>query len=149
MYGNVNRKKHSDGGHYREHTGLQDRLKQVIGAKNKLANQMDNLSVSDKHYDKKYEDMQVRLDKLYDEIEEIETLIEEVETGLYNIRQEKISGDNVCQFLLFFDKLYDRFTDIEKKTFMKSFLADVNIYEEAQGYQEGRSVWAQSVYYKK
>ena len=48
--------------------------------------------------------MQARLDKLYDEIEEIETLIEEVETGLYNIRQEKI--------------------------FMKNFLADVNIYEE-------------------
>ena len=111
---------------------MQERLKQVIGAKNKLANQMDNLSVSDKHYDKKYEDMQVRLDKLYDEIEEIETLIEEVETRLYNIRQEKISGDNVYQFLLFFDKLYDRFTDIEKKTFMKSFLADVNIYEEEQ-----------------
>ena len=197
MYGNVNRKKHPDGGHYRdyfyyackhrtfvnghkcnyrkqwsedkinaaveevirklvnnpkfkteiqkhigqsidtqeldrEHTGLQERLKQVIGAKNKLANQMDNLSVSDKHYDKKYEDMQVRLNKLYDEIEEIETLIEEVETRLYNIRQEKISGDNVYQFLLFFDKLYDRFTDIEKKTFMKSFLADVNIYEEEQ-----------------
>ena len=197
MYGNVNRKKHPDGGHYRdyfyyackhrtfinghkctyrkqwsedkinaaveevirklvnnpkfkteiqkhigqsidtqeldrEHTGLQERLKQVTGAKNKLANQMDNLSVSDKHYDKKYEDMQVRLDKLYDEIEEIETLIEEVETRLYNIRQEKISGDNVYQFLLFFDKLYDRFTDIEKKTFMKSFLADVNIYEEEQ-----------------
>ena len=197
MYGNVNRKKHPDGGHYRdyfyyackhrtfvnghkctyrkqwgedkinaaveevirklvnnpkfkteiqkhigqsidtqeldrEHTGLQERLRQVTGAKNKLANQMDNLSVSDKHYDKKYEDMQVRLDKLYDEIEEIETLIEEVETRLYNIRQEKISGDNVYQFLLFFDKLYDRFTDIEKKTFMKSFLADVNIYEEEQ-----------------
>ena len=67
-----------------------------------------------------------------DEIEEVETLIEEVETRLYNIRQEKISGDNVYQFLLFFDKLYDRFTDIEKKTFMKSFLADVNIYEEEQ-----------------
>ncbi len=72
----------------------------------------------DKHYDKKYEDMKVRLDKLYDEIEEIDTLIEEVETRLYNIRQEKISGDNVYQFLLFFDKLYDRFTDIEKKTYM-------------------------------
>ena len=71
-------------------------------------------------------------DDFYDEIEEIETLIEEVETRLYNIRQEKISGDNVYQFLLFFDKLYDRFTDIEKKTFMKSFLADVNIYEEEQ-----------------
>ncbi len=58
--------------------------------------------------------------RLYDEIEEIETLIEEVETRLYNIRQEKISSDNVYQFLVFFDKLYDRFTDIEKKTFMQS-----------------------------
>jgi len=28
---------------------------------------MDNLSVSDEYYDKKYEDMQVRLDKLYDD----------------------------------------------------------------------------------
>ena len=93
-------------------------------------------STSDKHYDKKYEDMQVRLDKLYDEIEEIETSIEAVETRLYNIKQEKISGDNVYQFLLFFDKLYDRFTDMEKKTFMKSFLEEVNIYEAEQ--EDGR-----------
>ena len=50
---------------------------------------MDNLSVSDKYYDKKYEDIQVRLDKLYDEIEEIETFIEAVETRLYNIKQNK------------------------------------------------------------
>ena len=88
---------------------------------------MDNLSVSDEYYDKKYEDIQVRLDKLYDEIEEIETFIEAVETRLYNIKQEKISGDNVYQFLLFFDNLYDRFTDMEKKIFMKSFLEDGRI----------------------
>ena len=97
---------------------------------------MDNLSVSDEYYDKKYEDMQVRLDKLYDEIEEIETFIEAVETRLYNIKQEKISGDNVYQFLLFFDHLYDRFTDMEKKIFMKSFLEEGNIYEAEQ--EDGR-----------
>ena len=97
---------------------------------------MDNLSVSDEYYDKKYEDMQVRLDKLYDEIEEIETFIEVVETRLYNIKQEKISGDNVYQFLLFFDNLYDGFTDMEKKIFMKSFLEEGNIYEAEQ--EDGR-----------
>ena len=97
---------------------------------------MDNLSVSDEYYDKKYEDMQVRLDKLYDEIEEIDTFIEAVETRLYNIKQEKISGDNVYQFLLFFDNLYDRFTDMEKKIFMKSFLEEGNIYEAEQ--EDGR-----------
>ena len=97
---------------------------------------MDNLSVSDEYYDKKYEDMQMRLDKLYDEIEEIETFIEAVETRLYNIKQEKISGDNVYQFLLFFDNLYDRFADMEKKIFMKSFLEEGNIYEAEQ--EDGR-----------
>ena len=97
---------------------------------------MDNLSVSDEYYDKKYEDIQVRLDKLYDEIEEIETFIEAVETRLYNIKQEKISGDNVYQFLLFFDNLYDRFTDMEKKIFMKSVLEEGNIYEAEQ--EDGR-----------
>lgn len=97
---------------------------------------MNNLSVSDEYYDKKYEDIQVRLDKLYDEIEEIETFIEAVETRLYNIKQEKISGDNVYQFLLFFDNLYDKFTDMEKKIFMKSFLEEGNIYEAEQ--EDGR-----------
>ena len=201
MYGNVNRKKHSDGGYYkdyfyyackhrklvdghrctykrqwnedkinaaveeiirkfvnnpkfeeeirkqiggsidtseldREYDGLKDRLSQTTGAKNKLANQMDHLSVSDKNYDKKYNDMQERLDRLYDEITDIENAMEEVTTRLYNIKQDKISEDNVYQFLLFFDKLYDKFTDLEKKTFLKSFLSDVFIYEEEQ--QDGR-----------
>lgn len=120
----------------REYDGLKDRLSQTTGAKNRLADQMDHLSVSDKNYDKKYNDMQERLDKLYDEITDIEDAVEEVETRLYNIRQDKISEDNVYQFLLFFDKLYDKFTDLEKKTFLKSFLSDVFIYEEEQ--KDGR-----------
>ena len=120
----------------RKYDGLKDRLSQTTGAKNRLADQMDRLSVSDKNYDKKYNDMQERLDKLYDEITDIENAMEEVETRLYNIRQDKISEDNVYQFLLFFDKLYDEFTDLEKKTFLKSFLSDVFIYEEEQ--KDGR-----------
>ena len=120
----------------KEYDGLKDRLSQTTGAKNRLADQMDHLSVSDKNYDKKYNDMQERLDKLYDEITDIENAMEEVETRLYNIRQDKISEDNVYQFLLFFDKLYDKFTDLEKKIFLKSFLSDVFIYEEEQ--KDGR-----------
>ena len=120
----------------REYDGLKDRRNQTTGAKNRLADQMDHLSVSDKNYDKKYNDMQERLDKLYDEITDIEDAMEEVETRLYNIRQDKISEDNVYQFLLFFDKLYDKFTDLEKKTFLKSVLSDVFIYEEEQ--KDGR-----------
>ena len=120
----------------REYDGLKDRLNQTTGAKNRLADQMDHLPVSDKNYDKKYNDMQERLDKLYDEIADIENTMEEVETRLYNIRKDKISEDNIYQFLLLFDKLYDKFTDLEKKTFWESFLSDVFIYEEEQ--KDGR-----------
>ena len=53
---------------------------------------MDHLSVSDKNYDKKYNDMQERLDKLYDEITDIENAMEEVETRLYNSRRVVFSN---------------------------------------------------------
>ena len=40
----------------------------------------------------------------------MENSIEEVKNRLLNIRQQKISEENVYQFLLYFDKLYDKFT---------------------------------------
>ena len=69
---------------------------------------------------------------LYDEIEGMENSIEEVKNRLLNIRQQKISEENVYQFLLYFDKLYDKFTDLEKKEFLNSFVEQVDIYEQEQ-----------------
>ena len=67
-----------------------------------------------------------------DEIEGVENSIEEVKNRLLNIRQQKISEENVYQFLLYFDKLYDKFTDLEKKEFLNSFVEQVDIYEQEQ-----------------
>ena len=79
-----------------------------------------------------YQDMEDRLYKLYEDIDSVEMQIEEVETRILNVRQQKISGNNVYQFLLYFDKLYDKFTDAEKKTFLSSFIEQVDIFEEEQ-----------------
>ena len=38
---------------------------------------MDSLDVTDKHYDRKYQDMEERLYKLYDDIDSVEEEIEE------------------------------------------------------------------------
>lgn len=111
---------------------LRKKLRQLNGAKSKLGQQMDSLDVTDKHYDRKYQDMEERLYKLYDDINSVEDEIEEVETRIYNVRQQKISGDNIYQFLLYFDKLYDKFTDAEKKEFLNSFIERVDIYEQEQ-----------------
>ena len=112
--------------------GLEKQYRQLTGAKARIGQQMDSLDIMDKFYEKKYQDMETRLYRLYDEIEGVENSIEEVKNRLLNIRQQKISEENVYQFLLYFDKLYDKFTDLEKKEFLNSFVEQVDIYEQEQ-----------------
>lgn len=115
-----------------EMDGLHKQLRQLNGAKTRLGAQMDNLDIADRFYDKKYQDMQDRLYALYDDIEVIEGKFSEVQARLQSIRQQKISGDSIYQFLLYFDQLYDKFTDSEKKEFLNSFVESVDIYEKEQ-----------------
>lgn len=110
--------------------GLRKRQRQLTGAKRKLGQQMDSLDITDRFYDRKYQDMEERLYKLYEDIEAVENSMAEIQTRLDNIRQQKISGDNVYQFLLYFDLLYDKFTDSEKKEFLQSFVERVDVFPE-------------------
>lgn len=111
---------------------LNKKLRQLNGAKTKLGQQMDSLDVTDRFYDRKYQDMEERLSGLYEEIEAAEHQIDEVETRLENIRQQKFSGDSIYQFLLYFDKLYDKFSDGEKKEFMNCFVESIEMHENEQ-----------------
>ena len=116
----------------KEIENLEKQHRQLTGAKSRLGQQMDSLDITDRFYEKKYQDMETRLYRLYDEIEGVENSINEVKNRLLNIKQKKISEENVYQFLLYFDKLYDKFTDVEKKEFLNSFVEQVDIYEQEQ-----------------
>ena len=111
---------------------LHEQLKQVNGAKSKLGQQMDKLDITDKYYDRKYQDMEDRLYKLYEDIDSIEQQIDEVENRILHIRQEKLTADNIYQFLLYFDKMYDSLTDAEKKEFLNCFVESIDIFEQEQ-----------------
>lgn len=117
---------------------LRKQLRQLTGTKDRLGEQIDALDFDDPHYTRKAQDLQERQNRVYDQIASIEGSIAEVQTRMDNIRQHRISTDNVYQFLLYFDKLYDQFTDLEKKTFMNSFIERVEIYPERQS--DGRIV---------
>lgn len=111
---------------------LQKQLRQKNGAKDKLGDLMDGLDVTDPHYERKYADMDRRMDALYDEIAGLEEAIAVLQTRLDNLLQEKFNVDQVYQFLLYFDKLYAHFTDSEKKKFLNSFIERIEIYPEEQ-----------------
>lgn len=48
------------------------------------------------------------------------------------LSKRKISEKNIYKFLLYFDKLYAKFTDLEKREFMNSFIESIEIYEKEQ-----------------
>ena len=56
--------------------------------------------------------------------------MDEWNNRLLSVRQEKISADNVYQLLLSFDKLYNTFTEVEQRDFMRSFIERIDIYPE-------------------
>lgn len=111
---------------------LRKQLRQYIGTKDRISEQMDALTFDDPHYDRKLQDLQTRQNKIYDQIASVESEIADAQIRLENIRQNKVSADNVYQFLLYFDKLYGKFSDIEKKTFMNSFIERIEIFPERQ-----------------
>ena len=109
---------------------LNKKLRQLNVAKEKLGKTMDNLDVFDEFYNKKYDDMQMRLDGLYRDIDETEKELSAIYERLENIRKDKISQEKVYQFLLYFDIIYPKFTDAEKKEFLASFIERVEINPE-------------------
>ena len=111
---------------------LRKQLRQYTGTKDRISEQMDALVFDDPHYDRKLQDLQTRQNKIYDQIASVESEIADTQIRLENIQQNKVSADNVYQFLLYFDKLYGKFSDIEKKTFMNSFIERIEIFPERQ-----------------
>lgn len=107
-------------------------LNNVIMLKDRLSREIDKLDYDDRHYERKYQDMQNRLSSFYDEIELIEKEIEDLEVKISNIKLDKVTTDEIYRCLCCFDKLYDKISDMERKTFMNRFIKEIQVFPERQ-----------------
>lgn len=119
-----------------EKNQIMEQLRQVMGAKKKLTEMMERLNIGDKHYDRKYQDMQDRQNVLYDRISELEEAIADIEVKISGAYEEKITTDQLYKILLNFDKMYYKMSDLEKKRFMREFIEGIELYPEKQ--KDGR-----------
>ena len=115
-----------------ERDQVREQLRQVMGAKKKLSDMLDQLDVNDKHYDRKYQDMHDRMDILYDRISDLEDMIADIEVKISGAYGEKITANQLYKVLLNFDKMYFKMTDLEKKQFMRDFIEEIELYPERQ-----------------
>lgn len=122
----------------KEREQLRGQLRQLSGAKKKLMDMLDRLDVSDKHYDRKYQDMHDRLDNLYDRIGDIDDQLQDVNEKIRMAYENQITSKQVYQILTCFDKIYFEMTDLEKKEFFRNFIDEIELYSERQS--DGRIV---------
>ena len=116
-------------------------LYQAETIKTRLEQQMDNLDVTDTHYDKKISDLQRRLDVQYDRIDEVEETMAELKSQIYELKKNQIDADSIYGFLGAFNEVYSECTDAEKKQFMQAFIERIDIFPERQ--EDGN--WIQNI----
>lgn len=121
-----------------EREQLRGQFRQLSGAKKKLTDMLDRLDVSDKHYDRKYQDMHDRLNNLYDKIGDIDDQLRDVNEKIRMAYENQITSKQVYQILTCFDKIYFKMTDLEKKEFFRNFIDEIELYSERQS--DGRIV---------
>lgn len=92
--------------YHRIQVQLKKQLRQVIGVKAKLTDMLDKLDVSDKHYDRKYQDMQDRLYYRLTDFEKKEFLRDFIES--VEIYSEKLDNGRMLKQINFnFPVYYD------------------------------------------
>lgn len=115
-----------------EIANYEKQLRQSYSIKSKLMEEIDSLDPDDRHYIKRKADLDDRLYKMYDKIEEIESQLITARAKKQAIEAEKITGDNIYKVLIYFDKLYTMMNDVERRQLIEALIAEIQIYEERQ-----------------
>lgn len=127
-----------------EIANYEKQLRQSYSVKSKLMEEIDSLDPDDKHYYKRKADLDDRLYKMYDKIENTENLLIAARAKKMAIEAEKLTGDNIYKVLIYFDKLYAVMSEQEKRQIMEALISEIQIYEERQP----NGQWLKSIKFK-
>ncbi len=119
-------------------------VRQHTAGKLRLIEEIDALDMEDRHYAARKNDLENRLDKMYDKLEEAEHQLKDARARKQSIEAEKITGDNIYRILTHFEKLYALMTDTERRELMNSLISEIQVYPEPQ--ENGQ--WLKSIRFR-
>lgn len=100
-------------------------------ARRMLSRQLDALDASDRSYERKYEDMQSRLDRLYDEGADIEDALGEAEAKLEGAKEKQVTTERVYEMLNEFQEKFDTYDPSRQKEILRQLVDSVEINADA------------------
>ena len=112
--------------------------------KEKLIEEIDQLDPDDRHYRHRKSDLDERLFRMYDKIDESEELLIEAKAKKQSIEADKVTTQNIIAILTNFEHLYSVMNDVEKHELMAELIADIQIYPERQP----NSQWLKSIHFQ-
>ncbi len=127
-----------------ELASYEKQLRQYYAVKLKLAEEIDSLDPDDRHYMKRKADLDDRLYRMYDKIEDVETQLIETRAKKQAIEAEKLTGDNIYKVLIYFEKLYAVMNEIERRQLMEALISEIQIYEDRQS----NGQWLKSIKFR-
>ena len=127
-----------------EIANYEKQLRQLYHNKDTILSDIDSLDYEDKHYQRRKTDLENRLYKTYDKIDDAEELLVSAKAKKRSLLADKITGDNIYKALIFFDKLYAQMNEAEKREFLSQLVDNVQIYEERK--ENGQ--WLKSIEFK-
>ena len=93
---------------------------------------------------KRKADLDDRLYRMYEKIEDTESLLIEARAKKTAIEAEKLTADNICKVLIYFDKLYAVMDDAERRQLMELLISEIHIFEE----RKPNGQWLKSIKFK-
>jgi len=115
-----------------EITALEKQLKQSYAVKRKTLEEIETLDPDGRHYKRLKADLDDRLYRMYDKIDDQEQSLIEAKAKKQSIESEKVTGDNIYKILIYFDKFYSLMNEEERRKLMESLIEEIQIYEERQ-----------------
>ena len=123
---------------------LEKELKKSQATKFKLMDEIDSLDTENKHYKKIKSDLDYRLYRMYDKIEEIESNILDARTKKEVLQANKLTGDNIYKVLIYFDKLFKLMDECERRKLITSLVESIQVFEKKQP----NGQWLKSIEFK-
>lgn len=111
---------------------MEKQLKQSYAVKRKTLEEIEALDPDGRHYKRLKADLDDRLYRMYDKIDDQEQSLIEAKAKKQSIESQKVTGDNIYKILIYFDKLYKLMNEEEQRKLMETLIEEIQIYEERQ-----------------
>ncbi|MBP3339737.1 MAG: recombinase family protein [Lachnospiraceae bacterium] len=113
-------------------------LNRLENNKSNLERDIDGILDEDRNAERKRKDMNVRLNKIYDEIYDIEDRIADCELKKDAANKNILTKEKIYKLLLVFDKIFDKMNGEERRRVIESLISEVHLHPK-DTWEEGKN----------